>query len=85
MPVSHFPPDSIIAEFLMANHPPGGWEQLSTKQDLKEYATKEDLKEFATRQDLEVGLRTVRAEMREGFCRCPSCSRWDGCAVGQDF
>ena len=55
------------AEFLMAQQPPGGWEQLSTKQDLKEYGTKEDLKEFATKQDLEVGLRTVRAETREGF------------------
>ncbi len=63
------------AEFLMANHPPGGWEQLATKQDLKEFATKQDLKaledaikqEFATKQDLEVGLSTVRVEMREGF------------------
>ena len=63
------------AEFLMANHPLGGWEQLATKQDLKEFATKQDLKaledaikqEFATKQDLEVGLRTVRAETREGF------------------
>ena len=59
----------------MANHPPGGWEQLATKQDLKEFATKQDLKaledaikqEFATKQDLEVGLSTVRVEMREGF------------------
>ena len=83
------------AKYIMANHLPGGWEQLATKQDLKEFATKQDLKaledaikqdlkEFATKQDLkaledaikqefatknslEVGLSTVRAEMREGF------------------
>ena len=40
------------ANYIMANHPPGGWEQLATKQDLKEFATKQDLKEFATKQDL---------------------------------
>ena len=64
------------ANYIMANHPPSGWEQLATKQDLKELATKEDLKdlatkqdlkELATKQDLEVGLSTVRVEMREGF------------------
>ena len=66
------------AKYIMANHPPGGWEQLATKQDLKEFATKQDLealedaikqdlKEFATKNSLEVGLSTVRAETREGF------------------
>ena len=55
------------ANYIMANHPPGGWEQLATKQDLKEFATKEDLKEFATKNSLEVGLSTVRAETKEGF------------------
>ena len=40
------------ANYIMANHPPGGWEQLATKQDLKEFATKEDLKDLATKQDL---------------------------------
>ena len=40
------------AKYIMANHPPGGWEQFATKQDLKEFATKQDLKEFATKQDL---------------------------------
>ena len=66
------------ANYIMANHPPGGWEQLATKQDLKEFATKQDLKaledaikqdlkEFATKNSLEVGLSTVRAETREGF------------------
>ena len=55
------------ANYIMANHPPGGWEQLATKQDLKEFATEEDLKEFATKNSLEVGLSTVRAETKEGF------------------
>ena len=66
------------ANYIMANHPPGGWEQLATKQDLKEFATKQDLKaledaikqdlkEFATKNSLEVGLSTVRAETKEGF------------------
>ena len=52
------------AKYIMANHPPGGWEQLATKQDLEEFATKQDLKaledaikqdlkELATKQDLE--------------------------------
>ena len=40
------------ANYIMANHPPGGWEQFATKQDLKEFATKQDLKELATKQDL---------------------------------
>ena len=40
------------AEFLMAQIPPGGWERLATKSDLKEFATKSDLKEFATKSDL---------------------------------
>ena len=130
------------ANYIMANHPPGGWEQLATKQDLKEFATKQDLKEFATKQDLkefatkqdlkefatkqdlkefatkqdlkaledaikqdlpsrtsrvcyqagvchqeQLGSRSQHSPRRdEGrLCRCPSCSRWDSCAVGQDF
>ena len=40
MPVSHFPPDSIIEEFLMAQQPPGGWEQLATKRDLADLEVK---------------------------------------------
>ena len=40
MPVSHFPPVSIIAEFLMAQQPPGGWEQLATKRDLADLEVK---------------------------------------------
>ncbi len=66
------------ANYIMANHPPGGWEQLATKQDLKAledstekalggFATKEDLRRFATKENLEVGLSTVRAETKEGF------------------
>ncbi len=70
------------AKYIMESHPPGGWEQFATKQDLERFATKEDLEKdlerFATKEDLkaleastklnlEVGLNTVRSEMREGF------------------
>ena len=57
------------AKYIMESHPPGGWEQFATKQDLERFATKEDLKalEASTKLNLEVGLNTVRAEMREGF------------------
>ena len=55
------------ANYIMENHPPGGWEQFATKDDLEEglkaledairedlkgFATKEDLKRFATKEDL---------------------------------
>lgn len=40
------------AEFLMAQIPPGGWERLATKADLREFATKADLRDFATKADL---------------------------------
>jgi len=70
------------AHYIMDNHPPGGWEQFATKEDLKRFATKEDLEKFAekfatkedlkaletsTKINLQAGLDTVRAEMREGF------------------
>ncbi len=47
------------ANYIMENHPPGGWEQFATKQDLEEGlkaledAIREDLKGFATKEDLE--------------------------------
>ena len=51
------------AEFLMANHPPGGWEQLATKEDLKEFATKQDLKalEDAIKQEFATKNRTWKS------------------------
>jgi len=70
------------AKYLMSNHPPGGWEQFATKDDLKRFATKEDLKaleestkrelkqelkRFATKEDLKALEKSIRVEMREGF------------------
>jgi len=66
------------AKYLMSNHPPGGWEQFATKDDLKVFATKDDLKaleestkreleRFATKDDLKAVEKSIRGEMKEGF------------------
>ena len=56
------------AKYLMSNHPPGGWEQLATKEDLKalEESTKQELKGFATKEDLKALEESTKQELK-GF------------------
>ena len=66
------------ANYIMANHPPGGWEQLATKQDLKAledstekalggFATKEDLRRFATKEDLKALEEATKKNLEVGL------------------
>ena len=67
MPVSHFPPDSTIAEFLMAQQPPGGWEQLATKRDLADLETKTQAGFVALNAKMDVQFAQLREQLAEQF------------------
>ena len=58
------------AEFLMAQQPPGGWEQLATKRDLADLETKTQAGFVALNAKMDVQFAEVReqfAEVREQF------------------
>ncbi len=67
MPVSHFPPDSTIAEFLMAQQPPGGWEQLATKRDLADLEVKTQAGFVALNTKMDVQFAQLREQLAEQF------------------
>ena len=50
----------------MDNHPPGGWEQLATKDDLKNFATKDDLKahEASTKEALKAHEASTKEALK---------------------
>ena len=59
------------AEFLMAQQPPGGWEQLATKRDLAdlELATKRDLADLETKTHakIDVGFAELKEQLAKQF------------------
>lgn len=58
------------AEFLMAQQPPGGWEQLATKRDLADLEVKTEVSFIALNAKMDVQFAAVReqfAEVREQF------------------
>ena len=58
------------AEFLMAQQPPGGWEQLATKRDLADLETKTQAGFVALNAKMDVQFAAVKeqfAEVREQF------------------
>ena len=68
------------AEFLMAQSPPGGWEQFATKSDLKELAAQMTVKfaELEVRMEqrftdfevrMEQGFTDFEVRMEQGFAR----------------
>ena len=67
MPVSHFPPDSIIAEFLMAQQPPGGWEQFATKRDLADLEVKTQAGFVELNAKMDVQFAQLREQLAERF------------------
>ena len=67
MPVSHFPPDSIIAEFLMAQQPPGGWEQFATKRDLADLEVKTQAGFVELNAKMDVQFAQLREQLAEQF------------------
>ena len=54
------------AKYLMSNHPPGGWEQFATKDDLKVFATKDDLKavDESTKQEFKALEESTKRELK---------------------
>ena len=54
------------ARYIMDNHPPGGWEQLATKDDLKNFATKDDLKahEASTKEALKAHEASTKEALK---------------------
>ena len=58
------------AEFLMAQQPPGGWEQLATKRDLTDLEVKTQASFVALNAKMDVQFAAVKeqfAEVREQF------------------
>ena len=58
------------AEFLMAQQPPGGWEQLATKRDLADLEVKTQASFVALNAKMDVQFAAVKeqfAEVREQF------------------
>ena len=55
------------AEFLMAQQPPGGWEQFATKRDLAELDLKTQVGFAEVHAKMDKGFAEVHAKMDKGF------------------
>ncbi len=55
------------AEFLMAQQPPGGWEQLATKRDLADLETKTQAGFVALNAKMDVQFAQLREQLAERF------------------
>ncbi len=55
------------AEFLMAQQPPGGWEQLATKRDLADLDLKTQACFVEVHAKMDKGFAEVHAKMDKGF------------------
>ena len=55
------------AEFLMAQQPPGGWEQFATKRDLADLETKTQAGFVALNAKMDVQFAQLREQLAEQF------------------
>ncbi len=55
------------AEFLMAQQPPGGWEQFATKRDLKDLEAKTQAGFVALEAKMDVQFAQLREDLAEQF------------------
>ena len=57
------------AEFLMAQQPPGGWEQFATKRDLADLETKTQAGFVALNAKMDVQFAQLREQLAEQFAQ----------------